>query len=52
MDVVAAPPLGQSGSLRCVTVLVVHLTRGRVAEHPERLCDLLEELAGSLVPEN
>ena len=52
VDVVATPPLGQRGvGAHRVPILVVHLTRGGVPENPERLGDLLEELAGPLVPE-
>src|SRR5439155_6332502 len=48
----AAPPLGERllGPGR-VPVLVVHLARGGIAVHAERLRNLLEELARSLVPE-
>src|SRR5262249_14292606 len=49
--VTAAPGRQRLVGTDSVTVPVVHLARPRVAEHPECLRDLLEELAGALVPE-
>jgi len=53
VDVIATPPLGQRGlGAHRVPIVVVHLTRGGVCENPERLGDLLEELAGPPRPRN
>src|SRR5437016_4604520 len=52
MDIIAAPAFRQRVvDPGRVPESVVHLTGVRIAEHSERFRDLLEELAGPLVPE-